>query len=82
VIRVLEQVAGELAGQVKVVKVNVEGAPQLSRRFSVQASPTLLVMQRGRLVACTCGPVPAYKIRAWIEGVLIHERDVAASPAD
>ena len=82
VTRVLEQVAGELAGQVKVVKVNVEGAPQLSRRFSVQASPTLLVIRHGRRVACRCGPAPAYLIRAWIEQVLIREQATAASPVD
>jgi len=82
VVRVVEQVAGDLAGQVKLVKVNVEGAPQLSRRFSVQASPTLLVMQQGRLLAWRCGPAPAYKIRAWIEQVLIREQATAASPAD
>jgi thioredoxin 2 len=72
--------AGELEGQVKVVKVNVEDAPQLSGRFSVQASPTLLVIQHGRLVACRCGPDPAYKIRAWVEQVLIREQANAASP--
>ena len=77
VIRVMEQVADDLAGQVKVVKVNVEGAPQLSRRFSVQASPTLLVMERGRLVACTCGPAPAYEILGWVEQVLIREHGTA-----
>jgi thioredoxin 2 len=70
VIRVMEQVADDLAGQVKVVKVNVEGAPQLSRRFSVQASPTLLVMEGGTLVACRCGPAPAYEILQWVEQVL------------
>jgi thioredoxin 2 len=82
VVRVVEQVASDLAGQVKVVKVNVEGAPLLSRRFSVQASPTLLVVQQGRLLACRCGPAPAYKIRAWIEQVLLRERATADSPAD
>jgi len=80
VTRVVEQVAADLAGQVKVIKVNVEGAPQLSRRFSVQASPTLLVMQRGRLVACRCGPAPAYEIRAWIEQVLLREQATAVDP--
>ncbi len=77
VIRVMEQVADDLAGQVKVVKVNVQGAPQLSRRFSVQASPTLLVMERGRLVACRCGPAPAHEILRWVEQVLIREHGTA-----
>jgi thioredoxin 2 len=82
VARVVEQVAADLAGQVKVVKVNVEDAPQLSRRFSVQASPTLLVLRRGTLIACACGPAPAYKIRAWIEEVLIGEEAAGAHATD
>jgi len=73
VARVVEQMAGELAGRVKVVKVNVEGAPQLSRRFSVQTSPTLLILEEGRTVACRCGPDPAYKIRAWVDRALDRE---------
>lgn len=81
VARVLEQVADDLAGQVKVVKVNVASAPQLSRRFSVQASPTLLFLERGREVACRCGPDPAYEIRAWIDQV-IREQATPASPGD
>ena len=58
-------------------KVNVEGAPQLSRRFSVQASPTLLVMERGRLLASRCGSAPAYKILGWVEQVLIRKHGTA-----
>lgn len=81
VARVVEQVAGDLAGRVKVVTVNVEGAPQISRRFSVQASPTLLVMHQGRPLGCRCGLAPAYKIRAWIEQVLNREQATAANPA-
>jgi thioredoxin 2 len=80
VIRVMEQVAGDLAGRVKVVEVNIEGAPRLSRRFSVQASPTLLVIERGRLMACRCGPAPAHEIRVWIEQVLIREKPSASGP--
>jgi thioredoxin len=44
----LEQVARELAGNVKLVKVDVDKAPKLSERFSVQAVPTLLLMRDGQ----------------------------------
>jgi thioredoxin 2 len=42
----LEQVARELAGKLKLVKVNVDEAPKLSERFSVQAVPTLATCPR------------------------------------
>ena len=44
----LEQLATELAGQLKLVKVDVDQAPRLSQRFDVQAVPTLLVLRTAR----------------------------------
>src|SRR6201981_1654019 len=41
----LEQAAQELAGLLKVVKVNVDELPELSARFGVQGIPTLLVLR-------------------------------------
>jgi thiol-disulfide isomerase/thioredoxin len=42
----LGRVAGELAGRVKLVKVDLDDAPRLSERFAVRAVPTLMVMRR------------------------------------
>ena len=47
----LEQLARDLAGRVKLVKVNVDVSPQLSQRFGAQAIPTLLVLRDGQVVA-------------------------------
>src|SRR5580693_3013441 len=46
----LAQVATELAGRIKLVKVNVDSSPRLQQRFGVQAIPTLLVLRDGQLV--------------------------------
>ena len=63
----LEQVATEMAGQIKLVKVNVDESPRLQRRFSVQAIPALLVLRDGKVAASRAGAVPAAEIRAWVE---------------
>jgi len=42
----LEQMATALAGRAKLVRVNVESAPQLIHRFTVKGLPTLLVLYR------------------------------------
>jgi thioredoxin 2 len=63
----LEQVARELAGRVKLVKVDVDAAPELSRRFEVQAVPTLLVMDGGRVIARQAGAASAAALRNWVE---------------
>jgi len=66
----LEQLAGDLAGQVKLVKVNVDVSPQVSQRFDAQAIPTLLVLRDGRVVARQTGAAPLAALRAWVENAL------------
>jgi thioredoxin 2 len=48
-------VATELAGRVKLVKVNVDDSPKLRQRFDVMAILTLMVLRRGQVAAS--GPV-------------------------
>jgi thioredoxin 2 len=70
----LEQVAGELAGQLKLVKVDIDRAPKIAARFDVQAVPTLLVMRGGEVIARQAGAAPAPALRRWVDQAL-------ASPA-
>ena len=62
----LEQLATELAGTIKLVKVNADDAPQLSRRFEVQAIPTLVLMHHGKGVDKQVGAAPAPALRSWL----------------
>jgi thioredoxin 2 len=66
----LEQLATERAGQLKLVKVDVDKAPAISRRFSVQAVPTLLVVDRGAVVSRQSGAVPVAALRNWVDQAL------------
>jgi thioredoxin 2 len=66
----LAQVATELAGRIKLVKVNVDSSPRLQQRFGVQAIPTLLVLRDGQLVAQQAGAAPAPALRAWVDQAL------------
>jgi thioredoxin 2 len=47
----LEALARAHAGQVKLVKVNVDASPQIARRYAVQGIPTLLVLDLGEVIA-------------------------------
>jgi thioredoxin 2 len=62
----LEQVAREKAGQLKLVKVNADVSPTVSRRFEVQSIPTLLIMRDGQVVARQIGAVPVDVLRTWV----------------
>jgi thioredoxin 2 len=44
---VLEDLANELAGQVKVVTIDAEKAPGVTRQLNVQAMPTFLLFRNG-----------------------------------
>jgi thioredoxin 2 len=66
----LEQLARDLAGRVKLVKVNVDISPQLSQRFGAQAIPTLLVLREGRVAARQTGAAPLAALRAWVDNAL------------
>ena len=66
----LEQLATEMAGQLKLVKVNVDESPKLQQRFGVQAIPTLMVLRDGQVAARQAGAAPAPALRAWLEQTL------------
>ncbi|MEV4109360.1 thioredoxin [Nonomuraea sp. NPDC049695] len=63
----LEQLAREMAGRLKLVKVDVDGSPALARRYTITAVPTLMVLHEGRVVAQRAGALPAAQLREWVE---------------
>ncbi|MEU0038204.1 MULTISPECIES: thioredoxin [unclassified Streptomyces] len=66
----LEQVAHQLAGRVKLVKVDIDRSPRLSQRFQVQAVPTLLLLDKGEVISRMTGAAPAPELRQWVEDSL------------
>jgi thioredoxin 2 len=66
----LEALARSHAGRVKLVKVNVDDSPQVSQRYGVQGIPTLLVLNRGAVVARQTGAAPEQVLRAWLDDAL------------
>jgi thioredoxin 2 len=66
----LAQVATDMAGHLKLVKVNVDDSPRLQQRFGVQSIPTLLVMREGKVTSRQVGAVPAAALRSWVEQAL------------
>ena len=67
---VLDQLATETAGRLKIVKVNVDQNPQASARFGVQAIPTLVLLDRGHKRDEVRGALPKAALRARIDRFL------------
>jgi thioredoxin 2 len=66
----LERIARDLAGRLKLVKVNVDEAEGTARRFNIQSIPTLLMMRHGEVVDRQVGAAPSQTLRGWIDTVL------------
>lgn len=66
----LEQLATERAGQLKLVKVDVDKAPAISQRFAVQAVPTLLLLDHGQVLGRQAGAAPVAALRNWLDQTL------------
>lgn len=61
---VIEQIADEYKGKLKVGKVNVDEQPELASAFSVESIPMLAVVKDGKLVNKSVGLQPKDAILA------------------
>ena len=62
----LEEIARELAGKVKVVKMNVDENPLTPTTYRIQAIPTLIMFKDGEVIDRQMGAVPKTRLSAWI----------------
>lgn len=52
---IVEELAGEYAGKLKVVKINVDQADQVAATYSVMSIPTVILFKNGEAAAKTVG---------------------------
>jgi thioredoxin 2 len=64
---VIDQLATELAGRVRVVKLNVDENPRTAARFDLRSIPTLLVLKSGREIDRLVGVQPKQEITRRLE---------------
>jgi len=68
---VLDEIATETAGRLRVAKVTVDTAPALAARFSVQSIPTLLYFSKGEVRGRTVGLASKKAIVSKLEQVAL-----------
>jgi len=68
---VLEEIATEQTGRVKIAKVNVDHNPLLAARFSIQSIPTLLYFAGGEVRDQTVGAVGKRAIVSKLEKLAV-----------
>ena len=64
---IVEELAEEFAGKLKVVKVNVDDSPTVASNFGIQSIPTLLVFKGGEAVDRIVGAVMKETIKEAVE---------------
>lgn len=67
---ILEQLAEEYAGKLKIVKVNADEESDLLGRFDISSIPTILVYNNGQIVRTIVGAKPKPGILKELEGFL------------
>ncbi|MFN8548351.1 MAG: thioredoxin [Candidatus Eisenbacteria bacterium] len=67
---IIDQVGTELAGKVKVLKLNVDENPAVTQRFGIQSIPTIMLFSGGQARGQIVGLRPKNDILRQIESVL------------
>lgn len=63
----LEEIATEMAGKVKIVKVNVDENPDSPAMLGVRGIPALFLFKNGQVVSNKVGAAPKAALQSWIE---------------
>jgi thioredoxin 1 len=63
----LEEISNEMAGKVKVVKLNVDENPQVASQFGIRSIPALMMFKDGKVVAQKIGAAPKGDLSKWIQ---------------
>ncbi len=65
---VIDEIADDYAGKVKVGKLDVDSNPQSASRYQVRGIPTLLIFKGGNVVEQLVGAVPKEKVVEALNG--------------
>jgi thioredoxin 1 len=66
---VVEELAGEYSGKVKIAKLNVDDNKQTPSKYGVKGIPTLMLFKNGAVVDQIVGAVPKTKIKDMLDRI-------------
>ncbi len=67
---VLDEIAGEYAGKLKVAKLNIDDNPNTPPRYGIRGIPTLMLFKDGEVEATKVGAVSKSQLMAFIDSNL------------
>ena len=68
---IVDQIAGDYDGRLKVVRIDVDKARKTAAKFAVMSVPTLVLFQNGKVRDQVTGVVPKRAIAERVDNVLL-----------
>lgn len=62
----VDEIADEMAGKIKIVKMDVDEAPKTPENYDIQSIPTLILFKGGQVVDTKTGAMPKSQLIEWI----------------
>jgi len=70
-VSVIDELARERAGLLKVTKVNIDNESSLGVRFGIQVTPTFMLYQNGKKLNEIAGALPKTELERWIDSSML-----------
>ena len=67
---VVDEIAGQYEGQIKVVKLNTDENPTIASQYGIRSIPTLMIFKGGQRVDMVVGAVPKTTLSSTLEKYL------------
>jgi putative thioredoxin len=79
---IIEKVAAEFKGRIKLVKVNSDDNPELSQAYGIRSIPNVIAFKDGRPAAQFVGAQPEQQVRTFMEKLLPSQMEEALKNAE
>ncbi len=66
----LEEIATEMAGKIKIAKLNVDENPDVAAKYGIRSIPTLMVFKDGQVAATKIGAASKGDLSKWISSAV------------
>ncbi|MGD9721502.1 MAG: thioredoxin family protein [Pirellulales bacterium] len=69
---VIDEIAAEREGKIKVVKVDIDKNPLIVAKYGVRACPTIILFSGGRPLSTKVGSLPKAKLLDWLDSLSLE----------
>ena len=66
----LEELSSEMAGKVKIAKIDVDSNPNTAASMGVRGIPALFIFKDGEVISNRAGAAPKAALQSWIEDAI------------